>query len=117
MKSSFALLFSASLLLLNACKKDNNTSADAIMSVYLTDDPSKYDKVLIDIQSVEINDGSGWHPLHVLSPGIHNLLNFRNGKDTILASSRLAQRRISQIRLILGTNNSVVVEGQKYPLE
>jgi hypothetical protein len=87
------------------------------MSLYLTDDPSVYDQVNIDIQSVEINDGSGWRPLNMINPGVHNLLNFRNGRDTIIASSRLAQHPITQIRLILGPNNSVVINGQSFPLE
>jgi len=87
------------------------------MSVYLADDPAVYDKVNIDIQSVEINDDSGWRPLHMINPGIHNLLNFRNGRDTIIASSRLAQSRITQIRLILGPDNSVVTGGVSFPLE
>jgi hypothetical protein len=101
-----------------ACNKDQNSS-DATLSVYLTDDPSPYDKVLIDVQSVEINDGSGngWRLLRMMRPGVYDLLNFRNGRDTILASERLAKGRISQIRLILGTNNSVVVNGLHLPLE
>src|SRR5437867_13069753 len=113
MKSTFVLFF-VSIFLLNACTKNSNSSLssdEATMSVYLTDDPAIYDKVNIDIESVEINDGSGWRPLHMINPGVYNLLNFRNGRDTILASSRLAQSRISQIRLVLGTNNSVVIDG------
>jgi Domain of unknown function (DUF4382) len=118
MKSFFVLLL-ASIFLSNACTKSNNSSSsgEATMSVYLADDPSVYDKVNIDIQSVEINDGSGWRPLNMINPGVHNLLNFRNGRDTIIASSRLAQHTITQIRLILGPNNSVVIGGVSFPLE
>ncbi len=118
MKAPYALL--AAMFFLTACNKDNNSSdAQATISIYLTDDPSPYDKVLIDVQRVEINDGTdnGWRPLHMIHPGVYNLLNFRNGRDTILASDRLAKGRILQVRLILGTNNSVVVDGVSLPLE
>src|SRR6266487_2669767 len=113
-------VFLATTIFLMACHKDNNSSVnDAAISVYLTDGPAPYDKVLIDIQRVEINNGTeeAWRPLQMIRPGIYNLLNFRNGRDTILASSRLAKGKISQIRLILGTNNSVVINGVNLPLE
>jgi hypothetical protein len=109
-------VLSTAMVLLMACNKDHNSS-DATVSVYLTDDPSPYDKVLIDVQSVEINNGTGWRPLRMIRPGVYNLLNFRNGRDTILATERLAKGRISQIRLILGANNSVVVNGIELPLK
>jgi len=114
MKVCYVLLMA--MVLLTACNKDHNSS-DATVSVYLTDGPGPYDKVLIDVQSVEINDGNGWRTLRMMRSGVYNLLNFRNGRDTILASERLAKGRISQIRLILGTNNSVVVNGVNLPLE
>lgn len=118
MKSSI-FVFAAALVFLFSCNKNDSpsSSAEATMSVYLTDDPAIYDKVNIEIDSVEINDGSGWRTLNMINPGVHNLLNFRNGRDTILASSRLAQSRITQIRLILGSNNSVVVGGVSFPLQ
>jgi hypothetical protein len=113
MKVCYVLL--TAMVLLMACNKDHNSSG--IVSVYLTDDPGPYDKVLIDVQGVEIHDGTGWKPLQMIRPGVYNLLNFMNGRDTILASERLAKGRISQIRLILGTNNSVVLNGVELPLQ
>jgi len=111
------------ILLASSCSKNTPSSANgnAHVSVYLTDDPSNYDAVLIDIQSVEVNLSSqadtGWQPVHVLRPGVYNLLDFRNGMDTLLASADLPAGKISQIRLILGANNSVVINGVSTPLE
>jgi hypothetical protein len=93
------------------------------MTVYLTDAPSPYDAVLVDVQDVQVNasaDGSastGWQSLHLLRPGVYNLLNFRNGLDTVIASQDLPAGKISQIRLVLGSNNSVVIGGTSYPLQ
>ena len=87
------------------------------MEVRLTDAPGDYQKVLIDIRSVQIhtdanaNDNSeGWTTLGNINPGIYNLLDFANGRDTLLAASNLPAGRISQIRLILGPDNSLVLK-------
>ena len=40
------------------------------------------------------------------NPGIYNLLDFTNGKDTLIADAELSGGSNSQIRLILGDNNS-----------
>jgi hypothetical protein len=48
--------------------------------------------------------------------GIYNLLDFTNGADTLIATSTLSDSNVSQIRLILGSNNTVVLDGVTYPL-
>jgi len=122
MKLSLALL--SPLLFLMACNKDNNatTGGQATMSVYLTDDPAPYDKINIDIESVEVNTSAdssdnGWQTLPMPHPGVYNLLHLRNGLDTLIASGLLPAGKISQIRLILGANNSVEIAGVSFPLE
>jgi len=49
--------------------------------------------------------------------GIYNLLDFSNGLDTVLASIELPVGKISQIRLILGDNNSLVADGKTFDLK
>jgi hypothetical protein len=98
-----------------ACSEDNQT---AKLEVRLTDAPGDYEEVNIDIQSVEINSSegnSGWTTLDVES-GVYNILELTNGLDTLLATAELPAGRISQIRLILGDNNSVKVNGETKPL-
>jgi hypothetical protein len=113
---------STTVILFSACtKNDDSTSGTSKFSVYLTDAPARYDKVYIDIQDVMVNSttdaDNGWQSLHLLRPGVYNLLDFRNGVDTLLASYDIPAGKISQIRLVLGPNNSVVVDGATYPLE
>lgn len=103
-----------------SCKSDDpGTNGDmAHLNLYLTDAPATYDAVYIDIQSVEINsEGEGWHTYTLLHPGIYDLLKFNNGVDTLMISEDLSPRTISQIRLILGPNSSVVADGISHPLE
>ncbi|SFD88130.1 protein of unknown function [Chitinophaga sp. CF118] len=119
-KPLLAVLFMA-MLFIAACSKDNDNSGKSRLSVYLTDDPSTYDAVLIDIQDIQVNTttdtASGWQSINLLRPGVYDLLKFRNGLDTVLASAEIPAGKISQIRLILGSNNSVVINGASYPLE
>ena len=118
------LPMAAGLLIFAACRKSSSASGGpAQLEVRLTDDPATYDAVYIDVEKVEVNVSgdtgttSGWQTLPLLRPGIYNLLNFRNGIDTVLASSSLPAGTLSQMRLTLGSNNSVVINGQSYPLK
>ena len=95
-----------------ACSEDNHT---ARLNVMLTDAPGDYEEVNIDIQGVEIhisggNQNSGWTSLDV-EHGVYNILKLTNGLDTLLATAELPAGKISQIRLILGDNNSVKING------
>jgi hypothetical protein len=108
-----------------SCSKNNDNSpasGETDFSVYLTDGPALYDKVYIDIQSVQVHfsddtDENAWHTIQMIHPGVHNLLQLANGKDTLLAQQRIAARKISQVRFILGTDNSVVINGVSFPLK
>lgn len=105
-----------------SCNKDDNTDTPnnpttAKVSMHLTDDPSEYDAIYIDIQSVELTmSGNAPVTLLPIRPGIYDLLRLRNGLDTLLLVADVPPGEVSQIRLILGNNNSIVVDGQSYTL-
>ncbi|MBK3516349.1 DUF4382 domain-containing protein [Carboxylicivirga marina] len=101
------------------CNDDDDDKMSSI-EVRLTDSPAEYEKVLIDVEEVRINassdDEGGWQTLST-EDGIYDLLEFTNGNDTLLAGEDLPVGQISQMRLILGDDNSLVKEGSTYPLE
>lgn len=101
-----------------ACKKDGSSDASkASLKVLLTDDPADYDQVNIDVQSIEIHsDNGGWITLNGY-PGIYNLLDLTNGLDTLIANDSIPAGTVSQVRLHLGTNNTIMVDSVVYPLE
>ncbi len=120
-KLLFMLLAGGTFAFLSCSKNNSSPAADSSMSVYLVDGPAAYDKVFIDIQSIQVKSStdaseSEWQTLNIARPGIYNLLNFKNGIDTLLGSLKLPAGRINQLRLILGSNNSVVLNGVAYPL-
>jgi len=122
MKILMGFLMTAAALFLMAfflfsCSKDTE---NARLHIRLTDAPGDYQEVNIDIQGVEVHrkDGaqsSGWKVLNVEN-GVYNLLELTNGLDTLLATAELPAGSISQIRLILGNNNSVKVDDVVYAL-
>ena len=115
--SLLVALFS-SLLLLQSCKKDGTSR----LSVYLTDAPADYDAVHIEVVGLQIKASSdqgenGWQSLPMSTiPAVYNLLDFTNGMDTLLSTIELPAGKISQLRLILGTNNTITVNGITEPL-
>jgi hypothetical protein len=118
-KFLFAAALCASVFV--ACDtKDNSSDGTARLQVRLTDDPADYDEVNVDIREVQVNfDGdtiNGWRTLNGIKPGIYNLLDLVNDKDTLLADAVIPTGRIHQIRLVLGDNNSVVLDGVSHPL-
>jgi len=88
-----------------------NTDEPPKFSIWLTDSPSDYAEVNIDIANVEIHVSSGseigWQTLSTVNAGVYNLLDLTNSRDKLIASGELSEVRISQVRLILGENNSL----------
>jgi hypothetical protein len=142
MKKTVNVLFLSAIalftsILFYACSKDSSSgsmdssvpSGKQNVSLYLTDAPGYFDKVLIDIQSVQVlvdtcsgNDRYNrhdtcnvWEPLTV-TPGIYDLLTLRNGADTLLAGSTIPAGDISLIKIQLGPEDSLVKDSISYPL-
>ena len=111
--SAFALSFFS--LLVVSCKKDSTSDGTARLQVFLTDDPGDYEAVYIDVKDVQINvtgdSSSGWLSLQGVNAGVYDLLRLVNDEDTVLADAVIPSGRLHQIRLVLGTENYVKIEG------
>lgn len=117
-KLIFMMCCVAGATALNSCSDDDSTSGsgDYTYKVRMTDAPGPYSAVNIDIQSVVIVDGEGNTVALDADTGVHNLLDLTNGADMMLASRNLEDNQVSQIKIGLGTNNTVVVDGVSRPL-
>ncbi len=110
------LLLCIGIIAFESCKKENNGSSN--LQVRLTDAPAAYDEVNVDIREVRVNfrdDSTGWISLNT-NAKIYNLLALQNGVDTLLATGTVSTGMVKEIRLILGNNNTVVVNGTSFPL-
>lgn len=100
----------------SACEK-TETSSDGYTrtNVRMTDAPGMYDSLLLNVQSIQILTNKGTTTLAVNST--FDILLFRNGVDTLIASQDIPSGKIQEVRLILGaTGNRVVVDGQSHIL-
>jgi hypothetical protein len=108
------MYLSGAILFFGSCSKnDKSTGATSRLQVSLTDGPDPSVKeVWVDIQQIEILMGDTSKPLILNGshPGMYNLLDFSDGKDTLLADATIPTGTISQIRLILGDNNYIVTK-------
>jgi len=95
-----------------------DSSAKANLQIRMTDDPGDFDQVNIDLQQVAIKfrDSSGFQNVHTY-PGIYDLLQLQNGVDTLIVRDSLPVGEIQQVRLILGPNNSIMVDSILHPMD
>ena len=108
---SLAIVSAIGLL---SCKKDTSVP----VQIMLTDKPASYDEVNVNIVGIRVKtskDTSGWIDVAV-NPGVYNLLTLQNGVSTELAKGDVPQGRLKEVRFILGSDNTVKVNGTTYPL-
>ena len=111
-----ALILSISFLtILISCKKNGTGDGTARLQIYLTDAPGDYEAVYIDVKDVQINvtgdTANGWQSMQGVNATVYDLLRLVNDDDTILADAQIPSGRLHQIRLVLGTENYVKIEG------
>ncbi len=112
-KLTFLLSIAILAVFAGSCDKGVKTYP---VDVRMTDDDGPYDGVYIDLKKVELTGNDGVAVMMDVNTGIYNLLDFSNGVDTLIATGGLEVSRINQIRLILGSDNTVTVNGESYPL-
>ena len=110
-----------------SCQKDISGNTSDVnkphgVTIYLTDHQTPiFDSVFVDLQGLEVKleddtlPNGGWVNLNI-NPGVYNILRFRNGLDTLFATGTVPNARVKKVKLILGTQNSVMKNGQVFPL-
>lgn len=143
-KNLIALASLLMLITVVSCTNENDKlekDGTATIQLKLTDAPAlEYDAVYIDIQGVRvgvadeyfydddpyIDDDADdldeykdveWVDLVLNNPGLYNLLDYRNGETVMLAGGDIPVGKISQVRLLLGDESHVVIDGVEHPLK
>ena len=111
-----ALLITAGLLSLQACNSNSNDNGKANVQVQMTDTPANFDALIVNITRIEAHTSgasanSGWHVISN-TPVKVNIMNLTNGKTQLLADNQLKADNYDAIRLVLGSGNKVVINGQ-----
>lgn len=132
-----SLLLTISLVTLigfTGCDSSGSETGTGTMEVVMTDAPAPYDSVHISINEVRVkkedsdsdsesdngddsdSEENGWKTISNEQMRV-NLLELTNGSKISLGSKELESGTYSQIRLVLGENNTVTVDGQTYDLQ
>src|SRR5690606_20787193 len=95
----------------------NTYDGKARLSARLTDAPGDYENVFVDVQEVVIKYNNGQEDLNLgINAGIYDLLELTAGVNVLLFNDEVPAGSISQIRLVLGEQNTIVVDGETLPL-
>lgn len=116
MMSLFMVLF------LTSCSDDDTANQDAEtarMSVKLTDAPGDYEAVFVDVENVVVKYNGSDDEVFIgdVNAGVYDLLELTGGVSVLLVDDEIPAGSISQIRLILGDDNSIVVNGETFDLQ
>ena len=100
------------------CKKDIQQGE---ITVKMTDAPANFIAVNVEVLQVNVHyanhPNNGWITLQT-NAGIYNLLDLQNDVTVVLTNGQtLDVGRITQMRLILGQNNTVATTDTIFPLE
>lgn len=110
---SSLLIIAFTSIIFNSCKKEDGT---ATVIVHLTDTPGVYDAVHVEVIGVEVHTNTeGWMTVPV-NDSIYDLLQLQDSANAVLGSLVIPTGTLSQIRLILGSHNTVTVNSVVYPL-
>lgn len=119
------LFFTISTIFFTSCTDSNTTPSStetASISVKLMDEPGDYENVFIEVVDAKVKYESddtenGWISLEAINTGIYDLLELTGGVDVLLTDDyEIPAGELKQIRLILGENNSIVIDGEELPL-
>lgn len=121
MNGKLLVLFTAGMLSLTSCSDDDsNTTNDqgtSNMSVKMVDAPGDYDAVFVDVEGVVVKYNNDTEVALDVDSEIYNLLELTGGVNAQLAlDDEIPAGTISQIRLVLGDDNTIVVDGETFDL-
>ena len=107
------------ILFFNACTKDVAEVHSTVFNLRMTDAPlDNIDEVNIDLLRIIVftNEGKDSFEL-ATNAGIYNLLDYQGDLDTLIGSTILQAETISQVRLVLGSENSIMVDSVLHDLK
>ncbi len=122
MRNCAALFVGGLLIAFVGCSKSGspNSPGSGTMQVNMVDAPASYDQVNIVVDSVQAHTvGSdstgGWVTINSTA-STYNLLTYTNGSFAVVGDAELPAGQYTQVRLLLGAGNTVMVNGQSHPL-
>ena len=114
------------ITIFSGCSDEGTASTiqgNSKISVKLMDGPGDYDNVYIDVVDVmvkfneDVDDENGWQSLEAINTGVYDLLELTGGVNVLLVDDyEIPSGTLKQIRLILGDDNTIVIDGETHPI-
>ncbi|MGJ8591649.1 MAG: DUF4382 domain-containing protein [Aquaticitalea sp.] len=109
-----------------SCGDDDSSSltqGNSSISIKLMDAPGDYEHVYIDVVDVMVKvndagtDDDSWQSLNAINTGVYDLLELTGGVNVLLIDDfEILSGTLNQIRLVLGDDNTIVIDGEMFPL-
>lgn len=125
MKTKLLLgVFLACGISFSSCSDKDGTSAK--LRIVMVDAPAEaYEEVNVEVKDILVHsdayaneDENGWRSVitEESKDKVFNLLSLVNGEEAILADTEFPSGKLSQIRLVLGENNTLKIGEETFPL-
>ncbi len=118
-KSVF-FLFCILVLATSCSKEDSHNEQGAMVSVKIKGASDDVSQILLDIEEVQLLvgdnefDSNSWISLDMATTGIYNLSQYADESELLLVDNTLiAAGQIKKIKLILGVENSIMINNEK----
>lgn len=114
--TSYLFLTLVTIAFFTSCNKENKTVP---IKILLTDNPVDYESVNVEIKGIQVKinkDDAGWITIASKDTTI-NLLDLQNGITTVLAEDMVPEGTLKEVRFLLGSDNTVVVNGVTHEMQ
>lgn len=102
------------LLILASCKSNNTNQTR--LDIKITDAIADYEAIVLNIKEINVKTSNGSSVLDVGDKAF-DILKFRNGRDTLIASETISSGKLQEVRLVLqNTGNYLIKDGVRYDL-
>ncbi len=139
MRKKLSVLFSFLLILMLFSCNNENEMTTSHLKISLIDQAGDFESVNIDIKEIRVHSSSvideddeqengddeesdnddtgGWVTLEGSDVGVVNVLDYTDGQELTIYDSEFPAGYITQIRLVLGDENTVVIDGDSLKLK
>lgn len=112
--TGFLVALLAVTVLFSCSSDDSNGSDSARVKVRMTDAPGDYKAVFVNVIDVMVKSDvsvseEGWVSLSGVKTGVYDLLTLTGGVTQLLADAEVEAGFLSQIRLVLGGDNYLIL--------
>ncbi len=107
-------VLAVTLFVATGCDTKSKTSN---LTVRMKDAPGDFQQVNVDVLEVQVHSDNDWISLPT-NAGVYDLLTLQNDVSAVLVNQgAVPAGKMTQFRLLLGSNNSVMVDSVMYDLK